>query len=74
MREHKEGTHDNALTRRYNFDRLVYFEWLPSLKEAAAREKQIKSWTRAKRVALIASINPQWEDLNRTLGDLVMLR
>ena len=58
---------------RYNFDRLVYFESLPFTK-AAAREKQIKAWTRAKRVALIQKNNPNWNDLSVDFGDLLMAR
>jgi putative endonuclease len=60
--EHK--THINpGFTSKYNINRLVYFEeWLDP-RSAIAREKQIKGWLRAKKVALIASINPEWNDL-----------
>jgi len=64
----------NAFTARYHFNRLVFYEWLPSLKEAASREKQIKAWTRAKRIALIQAKNPRWIDLSAKLGDLLMVR
>ncbi len=70
-REHKENRFVSGFTARYNFDRLVYFEWLPSQKDAAAREKQIKAWTRAKRVALIQSKNPNWMDLSADLLKLM---
>lgn len=36
VREHKDKRFPSAFTARYNFDRLVYFEWLPTTKEAAA--------------------------------------
>jgi putative endonuclease len=59
--EHRQG--QVAFTARYRIRRLVYFEEGSSATDAIAREKQIKSWTRAKRIALIASINPGWDDL-----------
>jgi putative endonuclease len=64
VEQHKNGTFDNAFTKRYNFDRLVYFEELSSRAEAARREKQVKGWTYAKKVALIESTNPEWKDLS----------
>jgi putative endonuclease len=42
----------------------VYFDYTPNVTAAIEREKQIKGWTRAKKVALIESINPTWEDLS----------
>ena len=71
VREHKESTYPNGFTARYNFDRLVYFEWLPSLPTAARRERQIKAWTRAKRVALIQAKNPNWKDVSLAFDDLL---
>ncbi len=61
-------THKNKLaegfTETYNVSRLVYFETTSSVRTAIAREKQIKTWTRAKRIALIEAVNPQWKDLS----------
>ena len=74
VREHKEGTYPNGFTARYNFDRLVYLEWLPSLGAAAKKERQIKAWTRAKRVALIQAENPNWKDLSVGFDDLLKVR
>jgi putative endonuclease len=51
-------------TSRYHFDRLVYFEELGSSAAAIAREKQIKGWNRTRKIALIKSVNPRWEDLS----------
>ena len=48
----------------YNINQLVYYEETSDIKEAIAREKQIKGWLRAKKIALIESINPQWRDLS----------
>jgi len=74
VREHKEGSYPNGFTARYNFDRLVYYEGMPSLALAAAREKQIKAWTRAKRVSLIQIDNPNWRDLSADFDDLLLAR
>lgn len=52
-----------GFTSRYNCDRLVYFEDYDEIEQAIAREKQIKSWSRAKKNALIAQMNPEWNDL-----------
>jgi len=53
-----------GFTAHYNVSELVYFEATPDVKAAIAREKQIKGWTRAKKVALIESTNPRWQDLS----------
>jgi putative endonuclease len=58
-REMVPGTH----TQHYKIWRLVYFERYQYVKHAIAREKEIKSWTRAKKVELIGKVNPAWEDL-----------
>jgi putative endonuclease len=63
--------HKNGLTKgfaeKYHCDRLVYFELYEGIAEAIAREKQIKAGSRAKKIALIESINPEWSDLYPTL-------
>ena len=53
-----------GFTARYNVTRLVYYEETPDVRSAIAREKQIKGWVRAKKVALIEAANPQWRDLS----------
>ena len=61
--------HKNKLipgfTSKYNIKNLVYFETTPSVHAALEREKQIKGWLRAKKIALVESINPQWKDLSK---------
>ena len=52
-----------GFTRKYNIHRLVYFEEFGDIRDAIAREKQIKGWLRAKKVALIESMNPEWKEL-----------
>ncbi len=56
-----------GFTARYNVTRLVYYEIFGSAGAAIAREKQIKGWLRAKKIALIESKNPEWKDLTAEL-------
>jgi putative endonuclease len=60
--EHKEGINE-GFTKKYKVNRLVYFEETDSVTDAIAREKQIKSWRRVKKDALINAFNPEWTDL-----------
>ena len=66
--EHKSGEIE-GFTKRYNINRLVYYETFRYVNNAIAREKQIKAWTRAKRIALIKSQNPTWQDLAEGWGE-----
>jgi len=61
--EHKTKK-TKGFTSRYNIGWLVYFAETNDIREAITREKQIKGWTRAKKMALIAEMNPQWRDLS----------
>ena len=58
-RKQKPGT----FTTRYKIARLVYFETYQYINNAIAREKELKHWTRAQKIALIESTNPTWEEL-----------
>lgn len=62
--EHQNGV-NKGFTSKYRVYQLVYFEEYPSPLEAIAREKQLKRWRRAKKVALIRKINLTWKDLSR---------
>ncbi|PIP73938.1 MAG: endonuclease [Nitrospinae bacterium CG22_combo_CG10-13_8_21_14_all_47_10] len=53
-----------GFAKRYNLTRLVYFEDTTEVKQAIAREKEIKGWVRQKKIALIESTNPGWDDLS----------
>jgi putative endonuclease len=66
--EHKSGATE-GFTKRYNINRLVYYEVFKYVNNAIAREIQIKAWTRAKRLALIKSLNPTWLDLAEGWGE-----
>ncbi len=63
-----------GFTQRYRVFRLVHFERFGYVLNAIRREKQIKSWSRAKKVALIEETNPTWEDLSQVFGSPVQLR
>ncbi|HKV46551.1 MAG TPA: GIY-YIG nuclease family protein [Candidatus Acidoferrales bacterium] len=52
-----------GFTRQYNVTRLVYYEQLGEIRDAIAREKQIKGRLRKRKIALIESTNPRWRDL-----------
>ena len=61
--EHRERLSPQAFTSRYLVDRLVHFEPFQDIVAAIEREKQLKSWTRAKKIALIEKANREWRDL-----------
>jgi putative endonuclease len=65
MFEHKRKLHE-GFTATYNCNRLVWFERFVDPSNAIAREKQLKGWTRAKKIALIKKTNPTWIDLSET--------
>jgi len=71
VRQHKQKVYPSASTARYNFDRLVWYQSWPTFEEAEEREQSIKLWSRARKVALIQTENPNWLDLsNRWLDAL----
>ena len=52
-----------GFTKKYNLNKLVYLERFSEVTKAIAREKQLKKWSRKKKVWLIEKYNPDWEDL-----------
>lgn len=62
VEEHKSGAIP-GFTKRYRMTRLAYLESFASVRDAIAREKQIKGWLRSRKVVLIESQNPCWKDL-----------
>ncbi len=64
--EHRNGLVP-GFTSRYAVHHLVWFESTPSVDAAIHKEKQIKNWKRAWKVALIEESNPTWMDLYDTL-------
>lgn len=61
--EHKLKKHPESFTAKYDVDKLGYYETFQAVNEAIDREKQIKSWSRKKKIQLIKSTNPNWMDL-----------
>jgi len=59
--QHKDGKY--GFTARYKISKTVYYEWFNSINDAINREKQIKSWSRKRKQALVESMNPEWKDL-----------
>jgi len=53
-----------GFTSRYHLTMLAYVEEHPDVRQAIGREKQIKGWARAKKVALVETENPEWRDLS----------
>lgn len=64
--EHKEKKIP-GFSQRYNLTKLVYFEHYNDIRDAIAREKQLKGGSRQKKVSLIETMNPLWNDLFSSL-------
>ncbi len=62
LEQHRSGR-GSKFAAKYKVTQLVYVEEIGAAREAIARETQIKSWSRAKKTGLIASVNPKWKDL-----------
>jgi putative endonuclease len=60
--EHKEKLVE-GFTKKYNINKLIYYEVSNDVESAISREKQIKSGSRAKKINLVNSMNPEWKDL-----------
>jgi putative endonuclease len=67
--EHKKGE-VAGFTKKYKCHKLVYYEHFEDINEAIKREKQIKKWSRKKKVALIHKLNPSWQDLTGKTAEL----
>lgn len=63
--EHKNGI-VKGFTKKYNLDKLVYFEQTTDINAAIMREKRLKKWNRDWKLKLIESINPEWKDLSES--------
>jgi len=63
--EHKEKL-ISGFTSKYNLKKLVFFEETQDVNAAIKREKQIKGWLRKKKIELIESRNPDWNDLSES--------
>jgi putative endonuclease len=66
--EHYKNAGDNAsFCGRYYCYWLIFYEEYNSIKVAIAREKELKSWTRKRKIALIEETNPQWKFMNKEI-------
>ena len=70
LTQHRHGD-GRGFTSKYRTHRLVHSEQYGLVGDALRREKQLKGWTRATKVALIESGNPDWLDLAAKAGGLV---
>ena len=61
--EHKNSLDKHSFTSRYKTYKLVYYEYTGDVRSAIEREKQLKSWNRARKNKLIDTKNPKWKDL-----------
>ncbi len=62
--QHKKGE-IQGFTKRYNVNKLVYYETYEDVNDAIIREKQIKGWLRSRKINLIETDNKNWEDLSQ---------
>jgi putative endonuclease len=68
IRQHKNGKYPNSFTSQYKINQLVYLERYALVGTAIAREKQLKHWSRIKKIRLIVAQNPTWRDLSEEWG------
>jgi putative endonuclease len=73
VRQHKSRSDPRCHTARYNINQLVYFETFTTVTAAIAREKQLKGWLRLRKLNLIISTNPDWQDLSADWGRPIKL-
>ena len=64
LQQHRDPQH-NSFAARYHCGHLVFYEVFREVRDAIAREKQLKGWRREKKNALIGKMNPNWENLSR---------
>jgi putative endonuclease len=65
--EHKNKLVE-GFTKKYNLDKLVYYEQYTDVNLAIQREKELKKWRREKKNKLVESVNPEWKDLTNELN------
>ena len=68
LKQHKQKS-NKGFTRKYNVEKLLYFESSPYVENAIKREKQLKKWNRAWKENLINEMNPDWNDLSWMLDE-----
>ncbi|MBU2542237.1 GIY-YIG nuclease family protein [Patescibacteria group bacterium] len=73
IKEHKKGSYNNAFSKKYKVNKLVYWEHFYNKKEALDRENEIKKYRREKKTKLIEKYNPEWEDLYSAIVEVSKL-
>ncbi len=68
LQQHLLKLDPTSFTAKYNVNKLVWYQDFSLPIEASSAEKQIKSWSRKKKIALIESMNPEWKDLSHSEG------
>ena len=63
-----------SFARRYNINRLIYYESFRYVNSAISRETELKSWSRKRKVALIEAVNPLWNDLAEDWGKFLGMK
>lgn len=63
IQQHISKVHLSGFTAKYNLGKLVYYCFFPTIEEATAEEKRIKGGSRQKKIDLIESLDPDWDDL-----------
>ena len=61
-------------TKKYRVHKLVYYEYSTDVRAAIEREKQLKGWTRAKKIELVNTMNPSWRDLSEDWNENAELK
>ena len=69
--EHKNKRYINSFSARYHLTKLIYVEAHQMIGDAIGREKQIKAGSRKKKIDLIRTINPEWNDLTFSISDIL---
>lgn len=70
IEEHKNGTLE-WFSKKYHCTFCVYYEYYEHISSAIIREKQIKWWSRKKKLKLIETLNPEWQDLTEHIKKLI---
>jgi Predicted endonuclease containing a URI domain len=68
INEHKSAVNQKSFTAKYKLFYCIYYEMHPSILEAISREKEVKKWSRAKKTALVNTVNLTWKDLSNEIN------
>ncbi|WP_438964896.1 GIY-YIG nuclease family protein [Flavobacterium sp.] len=73
IEEHRNKRYPTSFSARYNLNKLVYYEAFQMIGDAIGREKQLKGGSRAAKIKLIESSNPNWNDLFEEVIDIMTI-